>query len=70
MNIDSLLKYLPLLISVAGLIITWVKMGDKIESLSIRVTKLEESAEKREVILIEIRERLASIETTLKLLVK
>lgn len=63
-------NYWPLAVAVMGMAITWTKMGGKIDALSARVEKLEEGAERRDEILIEIRERLVSIETTLKLLEK
>lgn len=63
-------NYMPLLLAVVGIVITWVKMGDKIDSLSERVKKLEEGAGKRDDILIDIRLRLVGIESLLKQLSK
>lgn len=65
-----LANYWSLAIVIISIAITWTKMGGKIDALSDRVKVLETGAERRDEILIEIRERLVSIETTLEIIKK
>lgn len=66
--LTSLQNNWEIIIAIVGVIWSYASLNSKVKNLHLRVLHLEENADRREEILIEIRERLASIEATLKTL--
>jgi len=74
MNFEQIIKYWPLIIALVGIGATWVRMQNTDSNHELRITaneaEIKSVKEKFDPVLIEIRERLASIEATLKFLTK
>lgn len=66
--LTSLANYWPIIISVLGLGATWITMQNVDKDHEKRISVLETKHDSQGPVLIDIRERLASIETALKYL--
>ena len=68
--IDALTEYWYVIISIIGVIVSYVELKAQNLRQEIRIQKLEDKNEELNPILLEIRTKLASIEATLQFLIK
>ena len=67
---ETLSSYWSILIAVVGIIVSFANLKSQNTEQERRITELETKVEHMNPVLMEIRERLASIEATLKILSK